>query len=84
MASKEQYLETKRKAAYAVKSLYCHAIHEMCLSYYYMRSNLDSAFLPFPIFTTASLLHKKAEPGEMLSSIARTYAKSQFSFNNGD
>ncbi|KAJ5111652.1 hypothetical protein N7532_002187 [Penicillium argentinense] len=65
------YLKIKQYASFAAKALYHYVKHEVCLSYYYMRSNIDAAFLPFPIFTTASLLHRGAEFDEMFGSIAQ-------------
>jgi hypothetical protein len=83
MASNQLYMETKRHASFAGKTLYHFAKDEMKLSYYYMRSNLDAAFLPFPIFATASLLYREAETDEMLSSIARIYANLSLNYNHG-
>ena len=67
MAPYRLYLKTKQHGP----TLYNYAKHEVFLSYYYMRSNLDAAFLPFPIFTTASLLYRRAEFDVALHSITR-------------
>jgi hypothetical protein len=70
MAPCRLYLETNQYG----NTLYHYAKHEVFLSYRYMRSNLDAAFLPFPIFTTASLLYRRAEFDVVLYSIARKTA----------
>jgi hypothetical protein len=44
---------------------------EIYLTYGMMKSNIDAAIVPFFIFTLASLLHRGAQPGEMLYSMAR-------------
>ncbi|CAK49082.1 hypothetical protein An09g01610 [Aspergillus niger] len=40
-----------------------------------MESNFDAAFVPFPIFTTASLLYRRATYAEAIASLAYQQAK---------
>ncbi|KAJ5241648.1 uncharacterized protein N7469_003239 [Penicillium citrinum] len=53
-----------------MKLIYHIVKHEVYLTYRLMRSNVDAAFVPFPIFTTASLLYRGAELDEILHTIA--------------
>ena len=77
MAYYKLYLETKRYAGFVGKLPYLYMKHELSLSYYYMRSNVDAAFLPFPIFTTASLLYRGAEFDEIVTSRARAHIQNK-------
>ncbi|GLA75078.1 hypothetical protein AtubIFM55763_006340 [Aspergillus tubingensis] len=50
--------------------LYATVKREIHLAYLLMKSNFDAASSPFPIFTTASLLHSRATYEKALSSLA--------------
>ncbi|TPR06640.1 NYN domain family protein [Aspergillus niger] len=52
--------------------LYVTIKREIELSYWFMESNFDAAFVPFPIFTTASLLYRRATYAEAVLSLAYT------------
>lgn len=52
--------------------LYVTIKREIELSYWFMESNFDAAFVPFPIFTTASLLYRRATYAEAVLSLACT------------
>ncbi|OJJ69742.1 hypothetical protein ASPBRDRAFT_57361 [Aspergillus brasiliensis CBS 101740] len=50
--------------------LYTAVRREVKLTYSLMESNFDAAFVPFPIFTTASLIYRRATYQEAISSLA--------------
>ncbi|PYH28274.1 UbiA family prenyltransferase [Aspergillus neoniger CBS 115656] len=52
--------------------LYVTVKREIKLSYAFMESNFDAAFVPFPIFATASLLYRRSTYEEALSSLTNT------------
>lgn len=52
--------------------LYVTIKREIEISYAFMESNFDAAFVPFPIFATASLLHRKGTYEEVVSSLTST------------
>ncbi|GAA90195.1 UbiA prenyltransferase family protein [Aspergillus luchuensis IFO 4308] len=52
--------------------LYVTIKREIEISYAFMESNFDAAFVPFPIFATASLLHRKGTYEEVVSSLTNT------------
>lgn len=56
---------------YVAKAIYHKAKWEINLSYLFIRGNVDAGFLPFPIFTTASLLHRGATYDDIVPSIIR-------------
>lgn len=56
---------------FLLDSLYQGLKHEICLSFHYTKSNLDASFVPFPIFTTASLAYRGAQVEEYLPAISR-------------
>lgn len=56
---------------YVARAIYDKAKWEINLSYSFTRGNVDAGFLPFPIFTTASLLYRKATYDEIVPSLIR-------------
>ncbi|KAJ6011580.1 hypothetical protein N7451_002992 [Penicillium sp. IBT 35674x] len=65
MVTQDQFQEAKSRLDLAK-----YLKQEIHLSYHYMRSNVDTAFLPFFIFPMASLLHREANLFETLRSLA--------------
>lgn len=61
---------TRMEFVISTGKAFCHNIkNEACLCFYFVKSNLDTAFCPIPIFTTASLFYRGATLEEMTWSL---------------